>query len=197
MSRQFRWTIIGVLVGAFSTLGAIAEAQTSGTVEVTLEIEAVSIAISGGDIDFGGPWGSAAALHAHPQESQREALPPTITNNGNVDITSIEVDYTGTLGEEATCDSGAGSWAAHASSAASDRFVMRAWASTNASISTFHSSRSPIDPATGSGNVLSGTELPFEPSEAIPLQLEIITPNPPVVGASGCTIGLSVTASAS
>lgn len=197
MSREIRWTIVGALVGLFSSIGAIAEAQTSGTVEVTLQIEAVSIAVTGGNIDFGGPWGSNAALQAHPQESQREAIPPTITNNGNVDITSLVVAYSGTLGQEASCDSGAGTWAAHASSAASDRFVMRAWASTNTSITTFNSSKLPIDPATGSGNVLSVGNAPLAQGAGIPLQLEIVTPNPALVGATGCTIGLSVTASAS
>jgi len=197
MSRQFRWTVIGAVVGLFSSIGAIAEAQTSGTVEVTLQIEAVSIGITGGSVDFGGPWGSGAALQAHPQESNREALPPTITNNGNVDITSLVVAYSGTLGQEASCDSGAGNWAAHASSAASDRFVMRAWASTNTSITTFNSSRFPIDPATGSGNVLAIGNSPLAQGAAIPLLLEIVTPSPALVGATGCTIALSVTASAS
>jgi hypothetical protein len=197
MTRRTRWTIIGALVGLFSSIGAIAEAQTSGSVEVTLEIQAVSISITGGSIDFGGPWGSGAALQAHPQESNREAVPPTITNNGKVNITSLVVAYSGTLGEEASCDSGDGTWAAHASTPAADRFVMRAWASTNTSITTFNSSRFPIDPATGSGNVLAVANSPLAQAASIPLQLEIVTPSPALVGATGCTIGLSVTASAS
>ena len=164
---------------------------------MTLDIEAVSISITGGAVDFGGPYGADVKVRAHPQGSVANAAPPTITNNGNVDITSLVVAYTGELGEEATCDGGTGSWAAHGSSTSTDRFVGRVWASTDATYSTFNSSSVKIPPGTGTGNILSGTNTPLEEGDSVPLLLEIQTPNPAVVGVDGCTIGLSVTASAS
>lgn len=197
MSRRLRWTLIASFVAFFSSTVAIANAGPTESVSMTLDIEAVSISITGGAVDFGGPYGADVKVQAHPQGSIAEAAPPTITNNGNVDITSLVVSYTGELGEEATCDSGTGSWAAHASSSSTDRFVGRAWASTDATYSTFKNNASVIDPGVGTGNVLDPLFGSLEEGDSIPLLLEIQTPNPAVVGVDGCTIGLSVTASAS
>lgn len=197
MSRRTRWSLIAVLLTLTFGLAGVAHAESTGSVTVSLQVETLSIAITGGTIDFEGPWGPNEALHAHPQESEGEVPPPTITNNGNVPITSVVVAYTGAPGEEATCDGGEGSWAAHANTTGTDQFFMRAWASTSVAYSNFIDAAFAIDPTTGSGNVLAAGDSPLEADGELDLLLELVTPNPPLAGSTGCSIGLSVTASAS
>ncbi|MCK9486036.1 MAG: hypothetical protein M0R73_04945 [Dehalococcoidia bacterium] len=171
------------------------EAQTGLT--LTLSAEAVGISISGdGEYDFGGPWAPGLRLRAHPQITQENivGLPPEITNTGNIPITYIDLAYTGPTGQEAICDAGSGHWAAHASAVAQDRFITRAWASTNANLGTFNSNSEPVRPDTGTGNILQVAPLAVDAS--VPLLLELWTPSPMLAGAHGCTIGLVVTAAA-
>ena len=197
MSRNARWALVAACWTLAAGIATEAAADATGSVSVSLQVETVSISITGGAVALGGPHGSNVALQAHPQESIREALPPTITNNGNIPITSLTVTYAGTGGQEVSCDAGAGSWAAHATTTASNQFVMRAWASTDAVYTNFNANALAIAPGAGSGNILAAGNSPLAAEEAVPLLLELRTPNPPVAGASGCTVGLTVTASGS
>jgi hypothetical protein len=170
-------------------------AQPTGEVTVTVSAEAVGISITGGAVNFGGPYAPNELLRAHPQESIRHALPPTVTNTGNTTIGYLDVTFDGPAGAEASCDSGAGSWSAHASSSAQDRFVLRAWANSSTNITQFNSNARAVAPSTGSGNVLTG-DTTIEASDSLPLLMELRMPNPPVAGGSGCSISLTVTAAA-
>lgn len=197
----YRWPQLAAACAAAVTLiagvWAPGLAQTSATLSVSVQAEAVAISVTGGSIDFGGPHAANTTVQAHPQETIRETLPPTLTNTGNVDLSFVQVAYSGVVGSEASCDSGTTSWAAHASTAATDRFVMRAWASTSTTFSTFNSNAFAITPGTGSANILAASNTPLVEDAAVPILLELRMPNPPVAGAGGCAIGLTVTAGAS
>lgn len=192
MSRRIRWALTGALFALASGVAAVAQAGTSEEVHLSLDMQTVSISVTGGNVVFPGVYGSNAFVRAHTS-SGSEAPAPTITNNGNVDIGSLVVTFTGPAGQEAACDGG-GTWAAHAVSTAADRFVARAWASTSQNIGNFNSAKKAVAPNTGSGDILANS--PLAPAATVPLLLEIQTPNPAVNGTSGCTIGLSVTAAA-
>src|SRR5690606_13511073 len=110
--------ITSALVGVvtFTLLLQIPTHAQAG-LNITVQAEAVGISISGnGEYDFGGPWGSGLILRAHPDTNQENVVgvPPTLTNTGNIPIAYIEVAYTGPVGQEASCDSGATHWQAHA-----------------------------------------------------------------------------------
>lgn len=174
------------------TLFGVAAADDSGGVSITLSSEAVGISITGGAIDFGGPFAPGETLIAHPS-TLAQASPPTVVNSGNLPITFLTLAYDGPVGQEASCDGGTASWAAHASSAAQDRFAMRAVASTSSSTSVFGSSGVAITPGTGSTDILNTT---LEVDSSIPLLLQLFMPNPAVAGGDGCSIALTVTAAA-
>jgi hypothetical protein len=160
---------------------------------VTLTTESVGISITGDTLAFGGPRGSGTSLVAHPQPgagAEPYLSAPVITNTGNVDIEFITVAYTGTLGQEATCDEG--SWAAHQSTPGIDRFAIRVLATSATSWSTFNSGASYIHPDTGTTDILSSS---LAPEAAINVPLQLFMPTPPVSGTGACAIGLAVTAS--
>ncbi len=187
--------LVTALVMACTVLVMLAlttEADETGSVSITLSSEAVGISITGGAINFGGPHAPGAVLLAHPSGSA-QAAPPSVVNSGNLPIAFLSVAYDGPTGQEASCDNGDGSWAAHGSSAAQDRFFMRALASTSTSTSTFNSSALAITPATGSADLLATT---LAVDGTIPLLLQLFMPNPPVAGGEGCSISLTVTAAA-
>ena len=186
-----------LLVSAITTAAVLVlslanavEADDSGSVSITLSSEAVGISITGGAIDFGGPFAPGATLMAHPS-GLAQASPPSVVNSGNLPITFLSVAYDGPVGPEASCDGGTASWAVHASPAAQDRFAMRAVASTSGSTSVFSGSGVAITPGTGSADVLSTT---LEVDASIPLLLQLFMPDPSVAGGDGCSIALTVTA---
>lgn len=175
---------------------AAAHADSTATLSVSVSAQAVSISVTGGAVNFGGPHGANVTLQAHPQESVREALPPTLTNTGNTSLTFVQVTFSGPAGAEASCDSDTTSWAAHASAAGTDQFVMKAWASTSSAFTNFTNSAVAVAPSTGTGNILATGDSPIAQNGAVPILLELRMPNPPVAGSGGCTIGLVVTAAA-
>lgn len=186
------------LLVAFATgasVFALALLQAGGAQEpvvVSVSAESVGITITGGEIDFAGAFKPGDHVRAHPQESVKHADPALITNSGNVEINYIDIAYDGPVGQEAICDGGAGSWAAHASTIAQDRFFMRAWASADMTWGAFDSSAERISPTTGSGNILQVA--PLAPDDSVPLLLHLRMPDPLVSGGEGCFISLSVTA---
>ena len=177
----------------FASLAAFASAAPQGSVTVSLETQVVSISVTGGDVAFGeGPYGSEVSLVAHPTSTDGAAA-PMIANNGNVDITSLDLSYANT--PQASCDDGAGSWTADGGMVGTDQFTMRAYASATEDWTLFTGGSFPIDPTTGTGNLLErSSHRRLKPEEQVPLYLQLTTPSLAIAGGDGCTIELTVVA---
>jgi hypothetical protein len=186
-------TLVGTVFFALAAASLVA-ADSTQPLEVTVSAEAVAITISG-NVNFGGPYPANAFVRAHLQTSTQHAIPPSVTNSGNVGITFLSLSYEGPTGQEALCGGG-GTWAAHQSTTGPNQFVIKAWASTTTALTTFNSSSTAVHPTSGTGNILSATNSPVAPAASIPLQFILQMPNPALTGGAGCSITLSVTAAA-
>ncbi len=166
-----------------------------GDVVVTVSTEMIGISISDANVNFGGPHAGNVGLHAYDSAASH-ADPPSITNTGNVTITSLSVSYAGPAGAEATCNDGSGSWTAMPFGALGpNEFWMKALANPHENNRTnAENAASTIDPVTGSGHILRGSSLGVD--QSTDLYLIFRTPPSSTAGAAGCSIGLIVTASA-
>jgi hypothetical protein len=173
----------------------VAGAQTAGDVEVSVSTQMVGITVTGGDVDFGGPHPGNVPLYAHPNPAATHTAyaHPTVQNSGNVAITSLSVEFTGDVGAEGTCDGGDGSWSATSATAGVDTFWLKVLASASTDVSNLEGSAK-VAPGTGSGDILQPSSL--SSGSTIPLYLNLRTPTAATTGAEGCSIGLTVTASA-